>query len=165
MDFPKPQNRALLCPVCNQLVEVHQEGWAYDHTIDETMSGDLCEGSGKQITPSYLMVPEPSRPDATVQLPSTTPKRPDSVTDTQTGDDPDRDDFSGFEFRISVIYCEGYRHNNWSQTFIHPAPAQQLFDLLNSQVGVNGVIVDVVYDARSVGDWVVKRNSSYKKGG
>ncbi|ANA87324.1 hypothetical protein PBI_KAMPE_90 [Gordonia phage Kampe] len=97
-----------------------------------------------------------NRPDAPVQIPQASPKRPDSVTEEPAGEYSDRDDFSGFEYLVVVTYGAGYHENDWYQEFIHPAPARQLYDLLKSQVGVNNVIQSVEMKARTVGDWLHK---------
>lgn len=100
-----------------------------------------------------------NRPNVSASIPDNAPKRPNTVIDEQTGEEPDRDDFSGFEYIVSVEYGAGYHENNWSQVFIHPAPARQLYDLVKSQVGVNNVITCVSLNARTVGDWVNKFKS------
>ena len=33
------------CPDCREVVEIHLEGWMYDHSIDD---GPICEGSGQR---------------------------------------------------------------------------------------------------------------------
>jgi hypothetical protein len=38
-----PANTKKPCPVCGWLVEVHREGWIYDHEV----KGKLCKGSGR----------------------------------------------------------------------------------------------------------------------
>jgi len=37
------------CPVCKRTVEVHREGWSYDHTATGSLDDDLCPGSGQPV--------------------------------------------------------------------------------------------------------------------
>jgi hypothetical protein len=38
--------KKLHCDHCGRLVEVHLEGWFYDHTRNGEMDDELCPGSG-----------------------------------------------------------------------------------------------------------------------